>query len=375
MTIAQHTYSATLVTASDSYSLGAVTGSVTMDEGWSPHVRASINIPTPSDPVRSLLDPREKARVVLRAAVDYGDWNDGEQTNTWRTFDLSLRDRSIDFVPGTTRLELRSDESLLQDDLLVSSSPNRQAVALRGSLRTIISVVILSRIGAQLDPASTDYSFRNADPDSLTWYPGVSAWDFIDDLLQTAGLRLFCDDERRWRLVSSSFVVPELLAITVRQNVTGATESISRGSEDWFDAVLYHYSWTDSFGNAREAYDIATTPGYNKPKRFEINRAYPGPGAAKYVLDRAAGKGRQLELRALSDYSTQPTRMITATLPGIPIQTGLITSVTWDFDTDEMSVATRSLTDTPPEAWILIPAGHSWNDIPEGMSWNEYTNP
>jgi hypothetical protein len=375
VTIAQHTYSATLVTTSGSHQLGAVSGSVTMDEGWSPHVRASINIPTPSESVRSLLDPREKVRVVLTAGVDYGDWNDGDLDNTWRSFDLSLRDRSIDFVPGVTRLELRSDESLLQDDILVATSPNRAAQALSGSLRDIINAVVLSRIGAQLDPASTDYSFRNADPETLLWPPGVSAWDFVDDLLVTAGLRLFCDDERRWRLVSSSFVVPELLAITVRQNVTGATESISRNSTDWFDAVLYHYTWTDSFGNAREAYDIAATPGYNKPLLIDVRRAYPGPGAAKYVLGRAAGKGRTLELRALSDYSTQPTRMITATLPGTPIQTGFITAVTWDFDTDEMTVATRSLTDTPAEAWILIPAGHSWNEIPDGMSWNNYTNP
>jgi hypothetical protein len=375
VTIARHTYTATLVHSSGSYPLGPVSGSATMDEGWAPHVRATITIPTPSASLRALLDPRDTSRVVLTAAVDYGTWNDEDITATWRTYDLSLQDAQTEFVPGVTKLELRSDEALLQQDKLMATAPNRAAQALSGSLRQIINSVVLSRFGARLTDGSTDYSFRNADPETLLWHPGVSAWDFLDDLLQTAGLRLFCDDERRWRLVNSSYVLPELLAITVRQNVVDATENISRTSDEWFDAVLYHYRWTDERGTAREAYDIATTPGYTKPLVIDVERAYPGRGAAKYVLDRAAGKGRTLQLRALSDYSAQPTRMMTATLPGTPILTGTITAVTWEFDTDEMAVDTRNLTDTPDEAWILIPRGHSWDDIPVGMSWNTYTNP
>jgi hypothetical protein len=374
MTVGKHNYTATLVHPAGVFPLGAVGGSVTMDEGWAPHCRGTITVPTPSAAVRARLDPRTPSRVVLSASVNYSTWNAGGE-DTARSFDLSLQDAQTEFAGGTTRLDIRSDEAILQQDKLVARAPNRAALPLAGSLRTIINVVVLSRIGASLLAGGTDYSFRNADPESLLWHPGVSAWDYLDDLLQTAGMRLFCDNERQWRLVNSSYVLPELLAITVRQNIVDATENISRTSEDWFDAVLYHYQWTDALGTSREAYDIATTPGYSKPRVFEIERAYPGPGAAKYVLDRAASKGRKLQLRALSDYSAQPTRMMTATLPGTPILTGTMTAVTWDFDTDEMTVDTRNLTDTPDTAWVLIPRGHSWNDIPAGMSWNTYTNP
>src|SRR5690606_15678659 len=41
--------------------------------------------------------------------------------------------------------------------------------------------------------------------DVLKRRPGTRAWDFLSPLLSVSGLRLFCDEERKWRLVTSPY--------------------------------------------------------------------------------------------------------------------------------------------------------------------------
>src|SRR5690606_29127498 len=38
----------------------------------------------------------------------------------------------------------------------------------------------------------------------FAWRPGESLWDFLQPLMEASGLRLFCDEERAWRLVDLS---------------------------------------------------------------------------------------------------------------------------------------------------------------------------
>jgi hypothetical protein len=71
----------------------------------------------------------------------------------------------------------------------------------------------------------------------------------------------------------------------------------------------------------------------------------------------------------VSSYTCTPAQPVVTALPLAPAQTGLITSVTWNFARDEMTVRTRDLTDTNPPAWFFIPPGETWNDSPIGESW------
>ncbi len=205
-------------------------------------------------------------------------------------------------------------------------------------------------------------------PEMLNWEPGEYAWDFVAPLVQASGLRLYCDEQRRWRLVDPAALQPGMLNLTEAVNLTDGRDTISR-TKDWFDAVVIEYAWTDPDGTRRKGYDTAAVADPKHAVTVRYERPYPGPGAAAAVLDRAAGRGRVLDLAALSDYSAAPGMAIQATLPDTPIQTGVVSAVAWSVPGDEMTVKSRGLIDTPATAWAFLAAGEAWTASPVGASW------
>lgn len=219
---------------------------------------------------------------------------------------------------------------------------------------------------------STRAALIERSPQMLDWEPGESAWEFIQPVFQTVGLRLFCDERRRWFLVDASYIAAGQTQIAVGTNATSADDEISRDSDEWCDAALVIYRWNDQTDTPTVRYDWYAEPGHTRVRVVELNRAFTGPGFAEYIVKRAAGKGRQITASAVSQYQAQPGQPVTITLPSTPIQTGLIASVEWSLDNDEMTVRSRGLTDTPPDAWIFGSPDISWLDVPIGMTWNDF---
>ncbi len=228
--------------------------------------------------------------------------------------------------------------------------------------------------------ASTSTRTRkdSRDPDSLKQEPGVTDWDFLDGLVRTAGLRLFCDEQRAWRLVSpSSYRVEGETRIAEGVNATRGADTISLqatrpdGSPVWYTGVVVAYRWTDADGVQQVAYDAAGTP--QKVYRIELNRPYPGPGLAASRLAQATGRGRVQELEALADLAATPGMTLVSTMPATPIQLGTVSAVTWYWAAegdrhDLMAIRSRGLTDTPETAWGL--AEGSWADV-TGIGWDD----
>lgn len=217
------------------------------------------------------------------------------------------------------------------------------------------------------------------DPDILKIEPGETYWDFLAALVQAAGLRLFCDETRSWRLVNPlTFSIEGTIHVAAGTNVTRGTDLVSRQQDAWFDAVVVKYRWIDSTGAQQVTYDAASDGG-TKVYTKEVNRPYPGPGAAALLLGWFTGRGRTLDLRALTDLDIMPGKSLIATLPGTPVQVGVVSSVTFEWsaegDSDEMQVGSRGLIDTPATAWVLQPDDYPWDDVPVGISWDEYTTP
>ena len=558
--ISTHTYVVTLVQG-PGYVLHPKAGTITVDDGWAPHIQATLTIPIPSSTVQELLDPRVSRRITVACSAAYSS---GPSTTI--TFDLGVRARRIDHASGEMTLTLASDEALLQDDVLLSDTPNTAGLAYQSSLRAIINNVVLSRIGASLQaspavdstfyvlsnstnlitnpslevnstdwvsggnsaigrstaqafvgtaslaiansavglmaaaagpsvggagarpvtagktyrfgvqlrgnavfsayiglrfydasntqvgadvlstassvsttawqlravtgvapagatkvqpiiwgttstggtllyadaailaegtdaayfdgdtPSTTDYGYAwtgtagnstatrtaliSRSPELLNWQPGVSAWDFIQPLFRAAGFRLFCDEQRRWFLVDASYLEAGQLQLSVPTNLTEAGDEISRDNDDWFDAALVIYKWNDSTNTPQVRYDFYSQAGYTRVQTFTYERAYPGPGAASYLVRRALGKGRTMSgLAAVSRYSARPSQPVVVTLPSTPIQTGIIARVTFDLGRDEMTIDSRGLTDTPTTAWVFLAAGQKWTDSAVGASW------
>jgi hypothetical protein len=207
------------------------------------------------------------------------------------------------------------------------------------------------------------------DADMFRWVPGVTAWDFVEPLVQAGALRLFCDEARKWHLVDPAlYTVPGLVQISAGTNAKEADDTITRYGE-WFDSVVIMYQWTTADGLSHTNWDIAGAPG-TKTILVEKRVPFPGPGAAAALLKRSKARGRVLDLTAVSDYKVTPGMSLQSSLPNSPTQSGLVAAVTWDLPADQMDVTSRGLGDLPSRAWLALAPGFKWTDSPVGDTWN-----
>lgn len=205
------------------------------------------------------------------------------------------------------------------------------------------------------DVVGSSRSIRSAlidrTPELLTWTPGVTAWDFLEPLTTQAGLRLFCDELRVWRLINPYvYALPGQLAVSGVNGVSG-DDTISRDDADVFcTGVVVVYEWVDQKTGARKtATDSAGTPA--KVFVQEYKSAYPGPGAAAAILKGRNGTGRVQDVTALVDWAANPSMSAAISLPGAPTQQGKVASVRFSLDDDAlMQVGTGGLTDLPDGA-------------------------
>jgi hypothetical protein len=234
------------------------------------------------------------------------------------------------------KLTLSSDEGLAQDYAPVDTEAHTPGSS---DIRTICGWA-LQRIGAVLE--TDDSATGVIAEDASSWAPGVSLWDYLYPLVNSAGLRLWCDDSRRWHLTLPKEGTSGSLSLSSDQNVTQASQELSR-DDRWADAIVVEYRWTDVDGLSYTAYDTAFVPGYSRVRTYTYDLPYPGPGAAAALLTRENSRGRVMDLSAVSDYGAAPGQTLTADVVGSPAQTGIVSSVSWSLPTDEMTVHSREL--------------------------------
>lgn len=208
-------------------------------------------------------------------------------------------------------------------------------------------------------------------PEALMVMPGDNLWDFANSLAQAAGLRLFCDTSSTWRLVPKDYVA-------VGNTVLGYDElvdiveplDLASDTSEWADAAVVRYTWRDYRGDDRERFDAySSVPTPIRTQQIEIERPYPGPGLAEYVVERSLGRGEDVQLRAITDPLVTASQPVSLTMADGSLRAGIVRVVEFDLDTDEMSIDTRELTAAPPASWVALPSGDSWLDSPIGGSW------
>lgn len=314
-------------------------------------------------------------KTAAAVSADYFEpWNSfGVRPPTLRNFNVILRSFEADHRAGELGLIFNTDEMLLQDFALLSKD---SIAPLTSTVKGAVNLA-LSMVNAALSPDSLDASVE--DVESLVWKPGVSGWDYVEPLVQKAGLRLYCDEQRIWRLTQPQRSVDGFLSLAASSNVTRGIDSVSldaRSEDSWYDGVVVRYEWQDAANVRQTAYDTAGDPATAR-KVYSLTVSdvpYPGPGAARAILTRSQGRGRVLNVDAISDYSTEPGLPLGISLPNSITQTGFVSAVDWDFPQGVMSVKSRGLVETPPDSWTLTPPELTWATVADDTTWSNFPN-
>jgi hypothetical protein len=189
---------------------------------------------------------------------------------------------------------------------------------------------------------STRVPFNERRPETLSWGVGVTAMGFLEPLLKMGGLRLVCDEQRRWTTRDETYVEAGVQVWYERENITDGSETLSREDGAWFDAAVYEYTWTDEAGVQHTRYDsygLTATPA--KVARFQVEGPFPGRGRAEAMVKRAQGRGRVLAVTGIPSW-TERTDQETAVRLNVWEHEGIASSVRYSLDDDTVTVTVRT---------------------------------
>lgn len=207
--------------------------------------------------------------------------------------------------------------------------------------------------GADLSP-SHRRAIIDRTPDVLIWKAGRSAMEFLLPLFQSAGLRLVCDERRRWTLRDETYTQPGTVTVRYGVNLRDGDDKLARDG-DWGDGHVVWWRWRDYAGVQQERVDAYVPPGATRVVEVIMEHPYPGvPGYAEYLTRRAKGRGREVTVTTGTDWNATTEQPITITLDGAPLQAGLVQALTFNLDRNEMTVTTRTA-DIPAGAIALLP--------------------
>lgn len=383
--------------------LQVISSTVTLDEARAPYIEAEFVCALPDPATRELLDLRVRELGVqatwrrdfgatwsladLTAAgghtVDgittlggslaaltgrfYRPWNQGRVLRSDRlTARLLVSEIAFDELEQTVRVRAYSGEARLLGDALLAPGPLDPGTT---STNTLVDWV-LDRYGAALAETPADVAVPEVD--ATHWQPGVTAWDYLDAMLEAVDRRLWCDEAGLWRLTTRQPTRPGSVRLAPGQGLTRLVDELTLDPATFFDAVLVKYQWVDAFDLTQTVYDYAGP----QPARavLTVDRAtpYPGPGAAAGILHRAAGRGRRFALDAVADPTVRPGMPVMLTPLAGDTQTGFVQAVTLTHPDAVMQVTTRGLVDTPATAYLFGPTGYAYNDVPPGTDYLEF---
>ena len=190
-------------------------------------------------------------------------------------------------------------------------------------------------------------------PELFTWEAGVSAWDFLKPLVASAGLRLYCDEQRRWYLIDpATHVVPGRFSARPDNTVEGTDTIDADDDETGYTGVVAYFRWTDPDGVSRMEKDAAGVAG--KVKVLEFTSPYTGPGVAAAHLTKITGQNRTQDVTVRTDYTVRPGQEVQIDLPGTFAQLGTVSKVRWELTNGLMSIGSSQLRETPPGSIDLL---------------------
>ncbi|RJT89812.1 hypothetical protein D6T64_05615 [Cryobacterium melibiosiphilum] len=286
---------------------------------------------------------------ALSTAYGSGTFIDGEayRDPIDRVAVLHIRRRRRN-TDGSADIDLASAEALLAD-----------LRSMQGGARLYSASTLRELVGDIFEElnAATAHTFTLAVGDadtpvapSPTLSPGQSYIDFFTPYLQAGNLRLWADELGLFHLSMADAILTGALVLSVATNVEGATDEIDRDGDLWADSVVVEYNDPETGTGYISAYpqDGRTI---SKTRHVRVD-AYPpfdqftAPDevdlAAKNIYDRLQGRGREVPIDAVSDFSATPGTPVAATLLTGTL-TGVVRAVEWRTPENTMTITTRDI--------------------------------
>jgi hypothetical protein len=192
------------------------------------------------------------------------------------------------------------------------------------------------------------------EPEALKWQPGTTAAEFLQSILQPVGLRLFLNLDGTWKLANNGYRLDGQVRAQYGSTLYAATERVSLTDSDAdgypmnADAVILTYTWTDPVRGEQTQQDRATPAGYKRPYRLDINKPFPGPGQAAYLLARFTARKFALDVDCRPNFDARPGMNSFVSLPNRPAQSGYVQAVTWDLASARMTLTSKGFAQVLP---------------------------
>lgn len=331
-----------------SFDLDVEDATITFDDSTAPRIQASLTCKLPDAAALDTLDARRTFRVKVWAGYKYDSVTEDVQLLA----DLHVRDHEVKRPANRLALELHSDESLAMDyrRLAWDSQPPQSSL-----YDAIVYHVGLATIGSATPLVVSEYpnGFGASAVAGLVQEPGQPSWDLVVESARRAGVSIYCEPDRSWRIAAPQAVSGE----TALNLTTGGggiiIDSNSVTSRDRFrNAVCLRYRWKDGAGVEQTIYGhsyIAAGPyslptiGYNshyEERDVPVTQAQANQ-AAENMLRALSRRGKSFVLSAVSAYWLRPGQTVTATLPEGGQERLLVSAASFSFPSGSMQVRLR----------------------------------
>lgn len=194
--------------------------------------------------------------------------------------------------------------------------------------------------GASNDSPSTRTPVIERSDDTMIWRAGTSALAFLGPLLQANGARLVCDEQRRWTIREADWTAPGTQAY--EDSLITFSEETTRDTDEWFDAAVFRYRWTDRNGLEQTRDDVyKSVPSPTKTIRRDIATPFPGPGRAEAAVTRALTRGSTATITAQARWNEATEQTVTILTGGVEVS-GLIDQLTYNLGRNEVTLIVRA---------------------------------
>lgn len=332
----------------DPFTLDVETGSlkVAFSEDWAPFAQVDLSLPAADPDVLDLLDPRKNCRISVAAGYVYP----GGQQDLQPLADVGLRERPVQRPADVVDLKAASDEARAQDYRLMWNA---------AFPRTGINEAVRWLLGFALAPDKpvlrSDYrdGWQASALDEIDAEPGTDVWSILDDIAARGEVRIWCDEERVWRIgPRSAWASDTSLELTVGENGTLIRTDSGLSRETWYNAAVLRYRWRNAAGDDVTRYGRARVTGgeysvqevgarvYSEEIERPVSQAAADAAAASRVKILST-RGRSLSLTAGAAYWLRPGHTVRVQLPTGPAEKHLVQSVTFQPHEGLMDLVTR----------------------------------